>query len=155
MRAACFADRVRRAAARDARPGALGTPARGITRVDCSHEVATKRRRGRCSKPAPSIGWCQPAALGGVAVASRIAELASGVGPDTSFLDRRSGAWRAAVAAALPGNSRGGPHGSLLADETEHARRRVTRGPQTGLGVIPDPVALARCRSGASPDLAA
>jgi O-succinylbenzoate synthase len=114
---------------------------------------------------AGAVDWLvlKPAALGGVAVAWRIAELARASGVRvavTSFLDSAIGRMAALqLAAALPGApaAAGLATGSLLADDLANTREGALLAvpAEAGLGVIPDPVALARCRSGASPDLAA
>jgi o-succinylbenzoate synthase len=114
---------------------------------------------------AGAVDWLvlKPAALGGVAVAWRIAELARASGVQvavTAFLDSAIGRMAALqLAAALPGATAaaGLATGSLLADDLANIRDGASLAvpAAAGLGVIPDPVALARCRSGASLELAA
>jgi o-succinylbenzoate synthase len=114
---------------------------------------------------AGAVDWLvlKPAALGGLAAAWRIAELARARGVRvvvTSFLDSaigRTGALQ--LAAALPDApaAAGLATGSLLADDLattpDGALLAVLAEP--GLGVSPDLGALARCRLGAPLELAA
>lgn len=114
---------------------------------------------------ADAVDWLvlKPAALGGLAAAWRIAELARARGVRvvvTSFLDSAIGRTAALqLAAALPGTATaaGLATGSLLAGDLasmpDGALLAVPAEP--GLGVRPDLDALARCRSGASLELAA
>lgn len=112
-----------------------------------------------------AVDWLvlKPAALGGLAAAWRIAELARASGVQvvvTSFLDSAIGRTAALqLAAALPGTAvaAGLATGSLLAGDLasmpDGALLAVPAVP--GLGVRPALDALARCRSGASLELAA
>ena len=105
----------------------------------------------------------KPAALGGLAVAQRIADYARECGVRTvvtSFLDSAIGRSAALhLAAALPGEAAdaGLATGALLADDLASlgdAPRFDLRG-VVGCGMAPDPGALARLASGAPLDLAA
>lgn len=112
-----------------------------------------------------AVDWLvlKPAALGGLAAAWRIAELARAEGVRvvvTSFLDSaigRTAALQLAVGLVEEPAAAGLATGSLLADDLANTREgallAVPAAP--GLGVSPDLGALARCRLGAPLDLAA
>lgn len=105
----------------------------------------------------------KPAALGGLAVAFRIATRAHAFGVGvvvTSFLDSAIGRTAALqLAAAIDGDgaAAGLATGSLLARDLADApdSARVSLPAGVGLGIAPDPVALARCAIGAASALAA
>jgi len=105
----------------------------------------------------------KPAALGGLGAAFRIATRARAFGVGvvvTSFLDSAIGRTAALhLAAAIDGDdvAVGLATGSLLArdlaDIPDAARISLPAG--VGLGIVPDPVALARCAVGAASAIAA
>ncbi len=120
-------------------------------------ESVRDEESARALLEAGAVDWLvlKPAALGGLAAAWRIAELARASGVRvvvTSFLDSAIGRTAALqLAAALPGAAAaaGLATGSLLADDLasmpDGALLAVPAEP--GLGVRPDLDALARCRS--------
>ncbi len=128
-------------------------------------EAVRNEASARALLEAGAVDWLvlKPAAVGGMAAAWRIAELARASGVRiavTSFLDSAIGRMAARqLAAALPGATAaaGLATGALLADDlaNTHDGAALAVPAEAGLGVIPDAAALARCRAGVSLDLAA